>query len=290
MAKKITKTNLKNFFTNRIFFVLMFVIFALYAISIIYALLWGLFSSLKDPVEFWDFNKFFPENWLFSNYSEVFDTLKYNRINYGGMFINSIWFAGGSALISTFMHCVTGYIFAKYNFKGKAFALSLILFTLTIPIVGNLPALYNVIFDLQLNDSPLYLITALGGFGSNFLIMYAFYKNIDKTFSEAAEIDGATHFGIFFKIMLPFAVGPILSISLLVFIAQWNNYEAPILFLDSLPTLSVGLYRTSEFARYQSLEPIYMAGVMISIIPVLVAVILFGDAIMKNVTMGGIKG
>lgn len=285
----LTKT-IKNFFSNKIFYILMFIIFALYTLSILYSLTWAFFSSLKDPLSFWDFNKLLPEEWLFSNYSDVLHILKYNRINYMGMFINSIWYAAGFALINTFMHSVTGYIFAKYKFKGRDIGFTIILFTLTIPIVGSLPSLYKLVFDININDSPLFLITAMGGFSGNFLIMYAFYKNIDKTFSEAAEIDGAGHYCIFFKIMLPFAAGPILALSLLMFIAQWNNYESPILFLDMMPTLSVGLYRTGEQARHQSLEPIYMAGVLLSIIPVILAVIFFGDTIMRNVTMGGIKG
>lgn len=279
-----------KFFSNKILYVLMFIIFSLYTLSILYSLLWAFFSSFKDPISFWDFNNFLPEEWLFSNYSDMLKVLKHSRTNYIGMFINSIWYAGGYALISTFMHSVTGYVFAKYNFKGKEIGFSIILFSITIPIVGNLPSLYELVFNMKINDSPLYLITAMGGFSGNFLIMYAFYKNIDKTFAEAAEIDGAGHYAIFFKIMLPFAAGSILALSLLMFIAQWNNYESPILFLNKMPTLSVGLYYTGEIAKHQYLEPVYMAGVLVSIIPVIAAVIFFGDTIMKNVTIGGIKG
>lgn len=145
-------------------------------------------------------------------------------------------------------------------------------------------------YTLHLNDSVLFLVTALGGFGGNFLVTYGFFKNIDWSYAEAAQIDGAGHFYIFLFIMLPFAVGPIVALSLLGFITQWNNYETPILFLDKMPTLSSGLWQFKMKSIYVSNEPAYIAGIIITMIPVIATVIAFGNKIMENVTIGGIKG
>ena len=133
----------------------------------------------------------------------------------------------------------------------------------------------------------------LGGFGSNFLIMYAFFRSVDRTYMEAAEIDGANRFDIFFRIMLPLAAGPFLSLFLLTFIGQWNNYETPILFLNTMPTLSSGLYQFYEqmtFSDSTSPHTVFFAGILLASLPVIIMVAIFGDKMMKNVNMGGIKG
>ena len=157
------------------------------------------------------------------------------------------------------------------------------------------PSLENVVYSLRLEESPLFLLTFLGGFGSNFLIMYSFFKGIDKTYMEAAEIDGANRFGIFFKIMLPLAKGPFLSLFLLTFITQWNNYETPILFLSQMPTLSSGLYEFSMVMRFPqenilSPQMTFYAGTLLASIPVIMLVAFFGEKLMTNVNSGGIKG
>ena len=106
-------------------------------------------------------------------------------------------------------------------------------------------------------------------------------------------MDGASRFTIFFRIMLPLAIAPCFSLFLLTFIGQWNNYETTILFLDSLPTLSSGLFQFSEQMRFSdssSPHTVYFAGILLASLPVVILVAAFGDKLMSNVSMGGIKG
>lgn len=285
-----TENKIRRSGGERVVFAIAFVIFAVYALSVIYAVLWAFNQSLKGNIEFFDNMAGLPDRPLFSNYGRAFRKLVYNRTTFVGMFVNSLWFAGGSAVLGTLMHCMTGYIFAKYKFRFKEAAFTFILFTITVPIVGNLPSFYKVVSALHLNDTPLFLITTMSGFTGNFLITYAYFKGIDGAYAEAAKIDGAGHIFIFFRIMLPLAAGPIFALSLLTFIAQWNNYESPILFLDRMPTLSSGLYRFRVAMTYQADWPAYYAGILMSMVPVVVLVILFGGKIMQNMTIGGIKG
>jgi len=278
---------------GRIAFAIAFVVFAAYTLTIIYPLIWTFYNSLKTNLEFFDDLLALPKQWLFSNYSEAFKKISYNNTSFMGMFFNSVWFAGGTALLSVFMHCVTGYIFAKYNFFAKEVAFSFILLTIALPVVGTLPSLYRVVTFMGITDSPLFLVTALGGFGGNFLIMYAYFKSIDWSYAEAAFIDGAGHWYVFTRVMIPLAAGPITALTLLGVIVHWNNYETPILFLDKLPTLSSGLYRFSVDMKYDSggsPQTVYFAGVLMSVVPIVALVSVFGDRVMENVSMGGIKG
>ena len=274
---------------------IVYMIFWIYTASLIFFIAWAFYNSVKTDDEFLYNMNALPTVWNFKNYADAYRFIEHNETGFIGMFINSIWFAVGSSLLATLSHAVTGYIFAKYNFPCKAVAFSFILFTISLPIVGSLPSMYKVVYTLHLEESPLFLITYMGGFGSNFLIMYAFFNGIDRTYMEAAEIDGATRFGVFFKIMLPLAVGPSLSLFLLTFIAQWNNYEMPILFLSMMPTLSSGLYEFSMIMKFPQEDIIspqmtFYAGTLLASIPVIILVIAFGEKLMTNVNIGGIKG
>ena len=272
---------------------IVFLIFWAYAVTLVFAMGWTLMNSLKTNPEFFEDMMALPKQWLWSNYQKALSLINYNGVNFVAMFINSIWFALGSAVLSTLSHAVTGYIFAKYNFFGKKVFFNFIIFTIALPVVGTLPSLYQLVNSMGLNDSPLFLITQLGGFGGNFLITYAFFKSMDKTYMEAARMDGASHFIIFWKIMLPQARPMLYSIGLLYFITQWNNYEQPILMLSKMPTLSTGLYLFSEKMIFDSVnasQTVYFAGILLASLPVVLLVALFHDKIMENVSAGGIKG
>lgn len=270
-----------------------FLIFWIYAVSLVYAMGWAFMNSLKSNMEFFEDMMSLPKQWLFSNYIKAFSLIEFGGVNFIGMFINSIWFAVGSAVLSTLSHAVTGYIFAKYDFIGKRAMFNFVIFTIALPVVGTLPSLFQIVNAMGINDSPLFLITTLGGFGSNFLITYAFFKSMDRTYMEAARMDGASHFSIFWRIMLPQAAPMLFSIGLLSFIGQWNNYETPLLMLSKLPNLATGLYQFSDkmiFAVGDASQTVYFAGILLAALPVVLLVIAFHEKIMDNVSVGGIKG
>ena len=272
---------------------IVFLIFWIYAVTLVYAMAWTMMNSLKTNSEFFEDMMALPRQWLWSNYQKALNLINYRGISFVAMFINSIWFALGSAVLSTMSHAVTGYIFAKYDFFGKKPFFNFVIFTIALPVVGTLPSLYQLVNNMGINDSPLFLITQLGGFGGNFLITYAFFKSMDKTYMEAARMDGASHFTIFRKIMLPQAGPMLFSIGLLYFITQWNSYEQPILMLSQMPTLSTGLYLFSEKMMFDSVnasQTVYFAGILLASLPVILLVTLFHDKIMENVSAGGIKG
>lgn len=272
---------------------IMFMIFWLYSLFFLGMMFWTFYNSMKLEGFLNDMMSF-PDKLDFSNYMLAYKNIIYNRTTFLGMFVNSIWFSAGSAFLTIFFHAITGYIFAKYDFPGKEAALTFILFTLALPIVGSLPSLYDVVYKMGINDSPLFLLNYVGGFGGNFLIMYSYFKGIDKTYMEAADIDGAGRFQIFFKIMLPLAIAPSFSLFLVTFINQWNNYETAILFLENMPPLASGLYYFGENMFFYEgpgdSNTIYLAGVLLAALPVVIAVACFGDKLMSNISMGGIKG
>ena len=119
------------------------------------------------------------------------------------------------------------------------------------------------------------------------MYFYAFFQNVSNTYAEAARIDGAGDYTIFFRVMLPQAMPMFGAIFLMIWMAEWNNYSTALLYLNELPTLSVGIYlfRTESGGDFDIL---YMA-YFITCIPPLVIFAFFNNVLMSNVSLGGIK-
>ena len=109
---------------EKIIFGVVFVLFAIYAATLIFPFLWVLVKSLEDPI-FYDVNIMIngpfgiPEKWVFQNYVDAFTKMKYNEVNFFGMIINSIIYIGLGITWAQFWPIATGYVFSKYTFKGK---------------------------------------------------------------------------------------------------------------------------------------------------------------------------
>ncbi len=276
--------------TERLTFAVAFLVFTVYAFIMIYMILWVTMSSFKTNREFYRDPFALPAVWQFKNYLAAFEELQFNGTNFIGMTFNSIWYSVGLTVIHILACSATGYVFAKYEFGAKKTMMSIAILAMVIPIVGSLPSQYKLMHDLGLVDSPLVLVTALAGFGMHFIIMKSYFQNLSWSYAEAAFMDGATHMGVFFKIMLPMAKGPALALGIRAFIGYWNDYYSPLLYLDEMPTLSTGLYLYRLELNYASNEPVYFAGVVMSMLPVFVLFSIFSEQIMNNVVAGGLKG
>ncbi len=281
---------------EKVIYVIVFLIFAIYAISLIFPFLWLLINSFQNKIIYQinmsEGNAFaFPKKFEIANYIYAFKELSYNGSNIFNMFFNSIWYTGvhigGGVLMSSF----TGYCLAKYNFKGKNLMHAIIIFSMTIPIVGTTGAAFKLMSDLKIYNTPFYvLFTSLSGIGLNFLIMYGFFKNISWSYAEAAFIDGASHYTVFFKIMLPMAKPIVFTLSIMSGITYWNEYMNVLLYLPDYPTIASGLFSVSRTLPRLGNTPAYFAALVISLVPVLIIFSLFSDVIMKNFTVGGLKG
>ena len=159
-----------------------------------------------------------------------------------------------------------------------------------LPIVGNLPATYKMYNDLHITNSPLLLIVNAGGLGGNFLILYAAFQGVSDSYMDAARIDGAGQYSVFFKIMLPQVFPAMFAIMLMGFIGTWNDYMGPLLYLEDFPTLATGLMVFEQEMVYDVNMPVFFAGSMLLIVPTLALFAAFSDKILTSVSMGGLKG
>lgn len=276
--------------------ILVFIIFAVYAASLLFPLCWLVVQSLfeKTSLEIIQAQKgafAFPEELHFSNYIDAFVTLERDGVNIIGMFVNSLWFILIAETWCTFWPVMTGYIFSKYKFRGKSAFYAVIIFTLTIPIMGTTGVFYKLIDVLNIYDTgPLFvIITGVGGFSSNFLIFYGIFKGLSWDYAEAVFIDGGGNFTAFVRVMLPLAMPAISALMVSSLIGYWNEYMQFLMYMPSTPTVASGLYQMQGTVERVG-TPVYYAGLILSMIPVFILFGFMAGPMMKNLAIGGLKG
>ncbi|MDE7295706.1 MAG: carbohydrate ABC transporter permease [Clostridia bacterium] len=269
-----------------------FALFVLYAITLLYPFLWMLVNSFKETSEFLTHINGFPKNWAFTSYTNgVFRYGSASGMNIVQMFGMSAILTIAGAFVSVFFSCCAAYTVSKYNFIGKKLIYGVAVFMMVVPIVGSLPGQVRMMQDFKMYDTVIGLLFLYSGaFGLNFILFYAFFVNISWSYAEAARVDGANDFIIFFRIMIPLAKGPIIAVFILQAIGLWNDYSTPAIFLPSLTTLAVGLDEIKTAAMQQMDYPAMFAAVMITVLPMLVLFACFQKTIMENTIIGGLKG
>jgi len=262
----------------------------LIALTYVLSFLWAVVAGFNDhtgvtirPFEL-------PKVWHFENYFYVFSKLEVRGINMLGMISNSLIYALVGPVLTIGGSGILAYIVAKYKFPGRSVLIAINIVVMTLPIIGGTASTYRLFKALGMIDSPLLLINSIGTFGSNFLYMLSCFKGVSNTYREAAEIDGAGHYTIMFKIMFPMAMGTATALWILQFIAVWNDSGTALLYWPNMPTLATGIFLFNEQAVSRSQNHYLMAATVVSAIPPLLLFCFFHKKILTSVTFGGIKG
>lgn len=281
---------------ERAVFIVAFIILAVYSVSLLLPLLWMLMNSFKDGTEYaMDVvaatTLRFPEAWKFSNYANVFAEITYNNVNFFGMLGDSIYFIVVGSGLELFFTTAVSYVISKYKFKGRNFIYSVAIFAMTMPIIGNMASgiKLRAAFGIYDNLLAVFFTAGAGAFGFNFLMLYAFFKSVPWSYAEAVFIDGGNHFTVFFRIMLPLAMPMVTTLFILSAIAGWNDYTTPMLYFPSFPNVAMGLYMASQTLTRGDMST-YYAALAITTVPVVALFAGFSDKIMKNYSIGGLKG
>lgn len=267
-----------------------FVIFLLYAISLAYPFLWCLINSFKEKTEFFNNIWGLPWKWTFENWLKSFEMTSHG-LSMGNLYLNSIIFT----VVNTFLHLMSSsaaaYIMAKYHFRGRSAVYTFLVIVMMIPSMGSMASVYKLYNDVGLINTYIGIfLQNCGGFGTYFLMLYGFYKNLSWSYAEAASVDGASHFVIYLRIMLPMAVPALTAVGLLVAIGQWNDYFTVYMYAPEKATIAVGLQDISVQMQAVMNYPRLFAAMMFSILPILAVFACFQKTIMNNTAIGGIKG
>ncbi len=264
-------------------------IFALYAFSLVYPLVWILVKSIQNPVEFvFDAERFFPSRITFENYQRMV-----KEFDFLPMIMNTIILSLITPTLQIASMCCISYAYAKFRFKGRGLVFLIAIASMFIPSVGSLAAQFELMINLNLMDTlPGYIIMTGSGMGFGFLLVSSQYANVSREYSEAAEMDGASRFRVFVQIITPLIIPTISALWVLSFIGTWNDYAGPYLFLPSHKTLSVGIKSLQDIAKLSGGTdyPVLFAGIIMVELPVITLFFVFQKRILSFSLGGGIKG
>ena len=275
----------------------------LYSVSLLLPILWGLSTSLKTDLDFYLNPFWLPDgwfwNWQWSNYSYAFMNFVVKveagagfRIIYmEEMFLYTILYAFGCAFFQSFVCCIVAYMVVKFDYFFSKVIYTVVIVAMILPIVGSLPS------EIQMSRALGFFDTIWGMWimkshflGMYFLVFHAMFRGIPKEFADAARVDGAGNFQGLFSIMMPLVRNTLFTVILLNFIGYWNDYQVPLIYLPSYPTIAYGLY-LFNFSTINSLStiPMKITGCMIMMLPILIVFLIFRNRLIGNISIGGLK-
>jgi multiple sugar transport system permease protein len=229
--------------------------------------------------------RLWPPDPSFFNYTIAMNNLPLIRY-----YTNSLIVVGGSTVGYLFFSSLTGYAFAKGRFRGRNVLFIAFLTTLLIPFETRMIPLYLLMKDLHLADTlPALIVPFLvGGFGT--FLMRQYISTIPDDLIQAARVDGASEFLIFYRVVLPLCMPALAALAVLNILWRWNDVLWPLLVISNPNRYTVTLGLAFEGKSQGIYTGVALATATIAIVPVLVAFVFLQRRIISGITMGGVKG
>jgi len=204
---------------------------------------------------------------------------------------NTFIIATSGTVLSLFFCSLAGYAFAKFKFPGQKALFSFLLGTMVIPGAVTLVPIFLIMRDLKWIDTilPLIIPGAANAFGIFFMRQYI--STISEDIMDAARIDGAGEFTIYWRIIVPIIAPGLTSLGLIFFMGAWNAIMGPLIYLKSPENFTLPLIirsMTSPVGR--TIYDTQMAASVISIIPLLIIFLIFQRRLMEGIAAGAVKG
>lgn len=248
--------------------------------------LWMLSTSLKHPQDIFGYPPtFISSNMTLDNYITLFEDNDIVRIIWNTFYVSA--FSTGMALFFT---SLGGFGFAKYDFPLKKLLFAFLLATMVIPSAVMMVPTFVLMREFGWVDTfwPLIVPGAANAFGIFFFRQYI--STISEELMDAARIDGASEFGIYWRIIVPIIIPGMVSIGLIFFMASWNNYLGPLIYLKSpeLHTIPLAIASYSGSVG-ETVYGVQMAMAVLSLIPLLIIFLAFQRRFVEGITAGAIK-
>lgn len=279
---------------NRILF---YAVLALVSIYLLFPFYWAINSSFKTE------NQLQMTPATFVPRDPATDEVSFSLRNYQGVFqnedfgrglINSTIVAATTTILSLMVGSFAAFALGKLRFRGKTPSLYLILSMTMFPQVAVLTGLYAVIRELQIPAIPSMILSyMLFTLPFTTWVMTSFFRGLPTELMQSAQVDGATPFQTFYKILLPLTMPALVTTGLLAFIQAWNEYLFALTFTtieSSARTVPVVMALfTGQISRQEPFGEIMAAAILITI-PLLILVLVFQQKIVEGLTAGAVKG
>ena len=249
-------------------------------------IVWVIFSSFKPAGELFTW----PPTLLGRNPSLDNYTQAFAAGDFGRWFLNTVVVSVLATVLTVIVNIMAGYVFAKYEFKGKKLLFGMVMVTLMIPLEVIMIPIFKVIVSTHMYNNLWGLIIPAVASPTAVFLVKQYYEPIPDALMEAARIDGASEMQILMRIMLPLAKPIISVLCIFSFMWRWNDYLWPKLVINSKTKYTLQLALANFSGEYSVDWSSLLAMSVISMIPVLVVFLTLQKYIIGGMTAGGIKG
>jgi multiple sugar transport system permease protein len=238
-------------------------------------------NQLKFPIEW------IPQPITISNFTHIFADKTLPIIRWFG---NSLLVATIGTIIVAFLSSLSGYAFARLEFPGKNMLFSLLIFSLMIPAAVTLIPAFLLLRDVKLLNTYHAIWWPAAATVTGIFLMRQHFYAIPKDLEDAALVDGASRFRIFWQICLPLVRGALVALSIFTFLGMWNDLFWPLIVLSDreVLTLPIGLLVLQQGSYIQ--RGLAFAGAFIATVPVLLFYAIFQRRIIAGITTTGMAG
>ncbi|HEX9116520.1 MAG TPA: carbohydrate ABC transporter permease [Anaerolineae bacterium] len=268
--------------------VVIYAVLALWCIISVFPLLWMVGTSLK-PVEepIGGLNSMIPAQPTLSNFVRVSMLLPLARNTF-----NSFLVATTSTIVTVFLCALAGYAFAKFDFPGKAWLFFLLLGTMMIPPEVGIVPTFIIMRRLHWINTYWSLIVPRAATAIGIFYMRQYISGFPTEIMEAGRMDGCSDFRIFWNLVLPVVSPALAAWATLAFIARWNDFMYPLLFMTSkeMYTLMVAISKLPVSESLSTPWPVIMAGSVIAVFPLVIIYLIMQRFQIAGLQMGAVKG
>jgi len=259
------------------------------AVSVIFLgpVLWMFFTSFKplEEIRLWP-PRVFPINWTLDNYINAWTSTPWPRFFFNSIFLSTVITIGHLIFSS-----LAAFAFAWLNFPFKNAIFMLVLATMIVPEQVDLIPRFIMMSDWGLTNSfwPVIILALVNGF--TIFLYRQFFQALPRDLIDAARVDGASMFRIYRSIVMPLAVPATATLFIFTFLAHWNAFLYPLIYLNDpeLFTVQLGLAFFSYTQAGIPIGPLMAASVYIALPPIIVYII-FQRHFVKGIVMTGVKG
>lgn len=271
--------------------IVLFCVLTIVSLFFIVPLTWVLASALRPPGSLYQYanplnwRTFVPSNPTLENFFHIFVDLKFGRA-----ILNSLFVALSTIVLTVFVASMAGFALAKFQFAGKNLVFTIVLVTFMVPFESVVIPLYVLVKQLRIDNSYMALIFPGVANGLAIFLFRQFFSEVPSEIMEAARIDGASWFRIYWRILLPLSLPAVVTVIVMVFMFQWNSLFWPLVATHSsrfeVVQVAIAAHRSTEDTSWANLFSSAIAGSL----PPVILFLFLQKYFVRGISGTGLKG
>ena len=265
--------------------IIVYTVLSLFSAAVLYPLFWIGINSLKTNNEFYKNTFSLPRNLKWINYVAAW------KEGVGAYYLNSILVTGISVIAILLVSTITAYLITRFEFKCKKIIIAFLIGGMFVSPQTAIIPLYNLLHGMRLYNTYFSMIIPIVAFrlSFSFFMLYPVFKEFPKELEEAAELDGCGKLRVYWTVLIPVCKPAVIAVALLNLVYAWNEFTFSINFVsdECFYTIPIGIMSFSQ-ALYTNWV-VLLAGIVLSIIPVLIVFIAFQKYFVTGLTAGSVK-